>query len=88
MGWEPSTLKRPSIATSNREPSRETHVQATVKAEETTMPKSKKRSGKTEPAEDTQKLYARAYAARLAKQVREESFRRTAAPRKKPTAKK
>jgi hypothetical protein len=47
------------------------------------MPKSKKGSGKSEPAEDTQKLYARAYAARLAKQVNEESSRRTATPRKK-----
>jgi hypothetical protein len=51
------------------------------------MPKSKKSSGKTEPAEDTQKLYTRAYAARLAKQVSEESSRQTPAPRKKPTAK-
>jgi hypothetical protein len=42
-------------------------IQATVVAEETTMPKNKKGSGK--PAEDTQKLYARAYASRLAKQV-------------------
>jgi hypothetical protein len=51
------------------------------------MPKSKKRSGK--PAEDTQKLYARAYASRLAKQVGTEleSSRRTATPRKKPTTK-
>ena len=51
------------------------------------MPKSKKASGKTEPAEDTQKLYARAYASRLARQVSEESAHRTAAPRKKPTTK-
>ena len=51
------------------------------------MPKSKKSSGKTEPAQDTQKLYAHAYASRLAKQVSEDSSRRTATPRKKPTAK-
>ncbi len=51
------------------------------------MPKSKKVSQKTEPAEDTQKLYARAYAARLAKQVSEESSRRPARPRKKSPAK-
>ena len=51
------------------------------------MPKNKKASGKTEPAEDTQKLYARAYASRLAKQVSEESSRRTEPPRKKPKAK-
>jgi hypothetical protein len=38
-----------------------------VVAEETIMPKSKKVAQKMEPAEDTQKLYARAYAARLAK---------------------
>jgi hypothetical protein len=64
MGCKPLTLKRPSIGTTNRDPSREAHVQATVMAEETTMPQSKKGSGKTEPAEDTQKLYARAYATR------------------------
>ena len=51
------------------------------------MPKSKKGSGKTEPAQASQKLYARAYAARLAKQVGEERSRRTATSRKKPTAK-
>ena len=33
------------------------------------MPKSKKGSGKIKPAEDTQKLYARAYETRLAQQV-------------------
>ena len=42
---------------------------AVAEAEETTMPKSKTGSGKNEPAQDSQKLYARAYAARLAKQV-------------------
>jgi hypothetical protein len=53
------------------------------------MPKSKNASGKNEPAEDTQKLYARAYASRLAKQVGTEleSSRRVATPRKKPTTK-
>jgi hypothetical protein len=62
-------------------------IQATVVAEETTMPKNKKGSGK--PAEDTQKLYARAYASRLAKQVGTEleSSRRAVTPRKKPTTK-
>jgi hypothetical protein len=51
------------------------------------MPKSKKRSG--EPPEGIQKLYARAYASRLAKQVgtEPESSRRAATPRKKPTTK-
>jgi hypothetical protein len=53
------------------------------------MPKSKKASAKTQPAEDTQKLYARAYASRLAKQVSEEfeSSRRATTTRKKPTTK-
>ena len=36
--------------------------------EDTIMAKSKKAAQKAEPAEDTQKLYARAYAARLAKE--------------------
>ena len=64
------------------------HGRVTVIAEETTMPKSKKKvTQKAEPAEDTQKLYARAYAARLAKQVSEESSPRTATTRKKSTAK-
>ena len=49
------------------------------------MPKSKKGSRTTEPAEDAQKLYARAYASRLAKQVTQEldSSRRTSEGRKK-----
>jgi hypothetical protein len=51
------------------------------------MPKSKKGSGKIEPVQVSQQLYARAYAARLAKQVSEESSRRKATSRKKPTAK-
>jgi hypothetical protein len=53
------------------------------------MPKIKKGSRTTEPAEDAQKLYARAYASRLAKQVGTEleSSRRAARPRKKPTTK-
>ena len=51
------------------------------------MPKSKKVAQKTEPAEDTQKLYARAYASRLAKQVSEESSHRPTTPRKKSPAK-
>jgi hypothetical protein len=52
------------------------------------MPKSKKGSGKIEPVQVTQQLYARAYASRLAKQVGNEleSSRRTTT-RKKPTAK-
>jgi hypothetical protein len=51
------------------------------------MPKSKKGPG--EPAEVIQKLYARAYASRLAKQVGTEleSSRRAVTPRKKPTTK-
>jgi hypothetical protein len=54
------------------------------------MPKSKQRFGKTRPLEDTQKLYARAYASRLAHQVGEELevSRRTTTPRKKANAKK
>ena len=53
------------------------------------MAKSKKGLRKTEPAEDTQKLYARVYASRVAKQVggEREVSRRTRAPRKKPRAK-
>ena len=51
------------------------------------MPKSKKASKKAEPAQDIQKLYTRAYASRLAKQVSEESSPRTATTRKKSTAK-
>ena len=48
------------------------------------MPKSKKVTQKTEPAEDMQKLNARAYASRLAKQVAsEEKSRRPATPSKK-----
>ena len=49
------------------------------------MPKSKKVTQKTEPAEDMQKLNARAYASRLAKQVAEElesSRRKTTGPKK------
>ena len=51
------------------------------------MPKSKKVTQKAEPAENTQKLYARAYASRLAKQVSEESSPRTETTRKKSMAK-
>jgi hypothetical protein len=53
------------------------------------MPKRKKGPANTEPAEDTQKLYARAYASRLAKQVTEQlvSSRRKATDRKKPDGK-
>jgi hypothetical protein len=53
------------------------------------MAKSKKGSRKPEPAENTQKFYARAYASRLAKEVGAERqvSRRTTAPRKKPRAK-
>jgi len=53
------------------------------------MAKSRKALRKTEPAEDTRKLYARAYASRLAKQVGEERevSRRATAPRKKPRPK-
>jgi hypothetical protein len=40
--------------------------------EETVMPKGKKQSQKTETAEDVQKLYARTYGSRLARQVGEE----------------
>ncbi len=41
---------------------------------------------KTQSAEDTQRLYARAYGSRLAKQVAEEldNSRRKTTPRKKP----
>jgi hypothetical protein len=53
------------------------------------MPMSKKGSRSSESAEDTQKLYAHAYAARLAKQVAEEleSSRRKAARPKKSDSK-
>jgi len=53
------------------------------------MAKSKKALRKTEPVQDTQKFYARAYASRLAKQVGEERgvSRRATAPRKKPRPK-
>jgi hypothetical protein len=49
------------------------------------MPKSKNASGKNDPAQASQKLYARAYASRLAKQVTEEldSSRRASAGRNK-----
>ena len=49
------------------------------------MAKSKRGFRKIEPTQDTQKLYARAYASRLAKQVGEERgvSRRTTKPRKK-----
>jgi hypothetical protein len=49
------------------------------------MPKSRKGAGGTPPAEDTQKVFARNYAARLAKQVADQigSSRRPTAPRKK-----
>ena len=70
-------------------PSRDPRGWVRVVGEETAMPKSKKALRKTEPAEDTQKLYARAYASRLAKQVGEERevSRRTTTPRKKPRPK-
>ena len=53
------------------------------------MPKTRKASPDRPPAEDTQKLYARAYGSRLAKQVNEEldSSRRKPALRKKPNSK-
>jgi hypothetical protein len=53
------------------------------------MPKSKKGFRNIEPGDNAQKLYARAYASRLAKQVGEEPrvVRRTTTPRKKPRAK-
>jgi hypothetical protein len=53
------------------------------------MPKTKKASRESPPAEDTQKLYARAYGSRLAKQVTDEldSSRRKPAPRKKADGK-
>lgn len=48
------------------------------------MPKSTKNARNAPPPEDTQKLYARAYAARLAKQVDDElSSSRRPKPRKK-----
>ena len=55
------------------------------------MPRSNKASAqKAEPAEDTQKRYARAFASRLAKEVGEdvEISRRSTTPRKKPASKK
>lgn len=53
------------------------------------MPKSKKGFRKIEPGDNAQKLYARVYASRLAKQVGEEPqvSRRTTISRKKPKAK-
>jgi hypothetical protein len=53
------------------------------------MPKNTKESRNTRPPENTQKLYARAYGSRLAKQVAEhlENTRRKAAGRKKPDGK-
>jgi len=50
------------------------------------MPKNTKEPRDAPPPEDTQKLYARAYGSRLAKQVAEEleSSRRKAAASKKP----
>lgn len=51
------------------------------------MPKSTKEPRKKSlPTEETQRLYARAYGSRLAKQVNEEldSSRRKTTPRKKP----
>ena len=70
-------------------PSREPRDRVTVVGEETAMAKSKKALRKTEPVQDTQKFYARAYASRLAKQVGEERgvSRRATAPRKKPRPK-
>jgi len=58
--------------------------QASLSAENTTMPK-KKKTRRTSPTEDTQNLYTRTYAARLAKQVADEldNSRRGRAPRKK-----
>jgi hypothetical protein len=65
-------------------PSPDAHGQATLSGEEIIMPKSKRGSRETPAAEDTQKLYARAYASRLAKEVSEaESPRRAGAPRKR-----
>ena len=52
------------------------------------MPKSRKEVRKAPPPEDTQNLYARAYAARLAKQVEDElSHSRRPKPRKNPDGK-
>jgi len=53
------------------------------------MPKRKKGIRKVERGDNVQKLYARAYASRLAKQVGEEPevSRRTTTSRKKPKAK-
>lgn len=52
------------------------------------MPKSRKEARNSPSSEDTQKLYARACAARLAKQVDDElSSSRRPKPRKKPDGK-
>jgi hypothetical protein len=53
------------------------------------MPKSKKALRETAPADSTQRLYARAYAARLAKQVANEVDRsgRRASASKRPAKK-
>jgi hypothetical protein len=53
--------------------------------EESIMPNNKKSARTTEPAADTQKLYAHAYASRLARQVAQETERprRPTAPKKK-----
>jgi hypothetical protein len=61
----------------------------TVIGEEIAMAKSKKSFQKSEPAENIRKLYARAYALRLAKEVgaEHEVSRRKTAQRKKPRAK-
>ena len=58
-------------------------------AEETIMPKSTKEPRGARPPEDTQKIYAHAYGARLAKQVEEEleSSRRKATRHKKSDGK-
>jgi len=49
------------------------------------MPNNKKSARTTEPAADTQKLYAHAYASRLARQVAQETERprRSTTPKKK-----
>jgi hypothetical protein len=51
--------------------------------EETLMPKSTKQPCDARPPADTQKLYAHAYAARLAKQVGDDGSRRKPTGRKK-----
>jgi hypothetical protein len=65
------------------------HAAGIVAAEETVMPKSRKEARNSPSSEDTQKLYARSYGSRLAKQVAEEleSSRRKATDRKKPDSK-